>query len=461
MQSSDPMNLAAIADDLYEAHHTMIARRMDRVFSGLLLLQYVAGIVAALVISPRTWVGTESGVHPHVLAALVLGGLIIVFPFVLARTRPGEILTRHTIAVAQVLFSALLIHLTGGRIETHFHIFGSLAFLSFYRDWRVLVSASIVVAIDHLVRGLYFPQSVYGVIAASEWRWIEHAGWVLFEDIFLVRSCVQGVREMKEIAERRALTEIINEELYEQKLRAEAASAAKTEFLANMSHELRTPLHGILSFAALGERRSNDEEKSKSYFERIGVSGGTLLRLLNDVLDVAKIESGKFQIEPSECNVGGIVDGVLAEFGSIAGDRQIEIRHNSSGELDVEADPVRLAQVVRNLVSNAVKFTPEDSVVRVEVWRSGNSVSLCVEDQGPGIPEEELEAVFEEFVQSSVTKTGAGGTGLGLAISREIASAHGGQLWGQNVEDGGAKFVLEIPLRPVGETVAKRDEELA
>ena len=94
----------------------------------------------------------------------------------------------------QVLWSALLIHLTGGRIETHFHVFGSLAFLAFYRDWQVLVPATVVVAADHFLRGQFFPQSVYDVLNAGSWRWLEHAGWVVFEDIFLVASCVRAGR---------------------------------------------------------------------------------------------------------------------------------------------------------------------------------------------------------------------------------------------------------------------------
>src|SRR5205807_83831 len=92
-------------------------------------------------------------------------------------------------------------------IETHFHVFGSLAFLAFYRDWRVLLVASSVVALDHLLRGLYWPQSVFGVMAGSNWRWLEHTGWVAFEDLFLVWSCVRGVKEMKAIAERQASLE--------------------------------------------------------------------------------------------------------------------------------------------------------------------------------------------------------------------------------------------------------------
>ena len=107
-----------------------------------------------------------------------------------------------------MLMGALLIHLTGGRIETHFHVFGSLAFLAFYRDWRVLVPATIVVALDHLLRGIFWPQSVYGVLVASQWRWLEHAAWVIFEDIFLVVSCrAQRRRDAADARDRTAALE--------------------------------------------------------------------------------------------------------------------------------------------------------------------------------------------------------------------------------------------------------------
>ena len=147
----------------------------------------------------RRWPGPApvSRTHLHVWAAVVLGGLISLFPALLGLFRPGRPSTRYTIAMAQMLMGALLIHLTGGRIETHFHVFGSLAFLAFYRDWRVLVPATIVVALDHMLRGMFWPQSVYGVLVASQWRWLEHAAWVIFEDIFLVVACRRSVAEMR------------------------------------------------------------------------------------------------------------------------------------------------------------------------------------------------------------------------------------------------------------------------
>src|SRR5207249_5843876 len=142
--------------------------------------------------------------HIHVWAAIFLGGIISLFPCALALTWPGRAFTRHAIAIGQTLMSALLIHLSGGRIETHFHVFGSLVILSFYRDWRVLIPATVVVYLDHFLRGIYWPYSVYGVLSASPWRSIEHAGWVIFEDAFLVISCLRSIREMRFVANRTA-----------------------------------------------------------------------------------------------------------------------------------------------------------------------------------------------------------------------------------------------------------------
>ena len=204
-------NVEQRAVDLFRDARQHVCRRTDRLFAGLLLFQYVAGIVAALTISPRTWAGSVSETHIHVQLAVMLGGLIVSAPLLLAFWWPGRTVTRHTIAAGQMLFSALLIHLSGGRIETHFHIFGSLAFLAFYRDWRVIITATVVVAIDHFVRGIWYPQSVFGVLTSSPWRALEHAGWVVFEDVFLIRSCVLGTREMQDVARRRGELETTGE----------------------------------------------------------------------------------------------------------------------------------------------------------------------------------------------------------------------------------------------------------
>ena len=196
---------------LLQEHRQRIWRRTDRLFAGLMLLQWIAAICAAYWLSPLTWAGRLGTTHLHVWAAWFLGGAISLFPMGLAMLRPGRATTRYVVASGQVLMSALLIHLSGGRIETHFHVFGSLAFLAFYRDWTVFIPAVTLVSADHFLRGLYWPASVYGVLTAGSWRWLEHAAWVLFETTFLIHSCLQSLQEMRDIAWQRAELEVVNE----------------------------------------------------------------------------------------------------------------------------------------------------------------------------------------------------------------------------------------------------------
>ncbi len=221
-------SVARRAAALFHDHQQSIYRRTDHLFARLMLVQWLASIAAACWITPRTWAGQYSELHLHLWAAIFLGGAITLLPVILVHLHPGQAITRHVIAVSQMLMSALLIHLTGGRIETHFHVFGSLAFLAFYRDWRVFIPATLVVAADHMLRGIYWPQSVFGVLTASPWRWTEHAAWVIFENIFLIRSCLQSVQEMKNIARQRAELESTNE-IVEGKVLARTAELQASE----------------------------------------------------------------------------------------------------------------------------------------------------------------------------------------------------------------------------------------
>jgi diguanylate cyclase (GGDEF)-like protein len=177
-----------------------LACQVDRMFIWLLAAEWLGMVVTAAIVSPRAWSGVNSSLHPHLWAAVLAGPAFILPAILVATFYPGSHLSRHVIAVAQILVSILLIGATGGRIETHFHIFGSLAFLAFYRDWRVLITASALTAVDHVVRGVWWPQSVYGITTVSPWRWVEHAWWVVFEDFFLILATRRSIREMWAVA---------------------------------------------------------------------------------------------------------------------------------------------------------------------------------------------------------------------------------------------------------------------
>src|SRR2546429_3885950 len=195
---------------------------------------------------------------------------------------------RHAVAVGQMVMSALLIHITGGRVETHFHVFGSLAILAVYRDWRVLITATIVVYIDHVVRGFYWPQSVYGVLNATPWRAVEHAWWVGFEVVFLTIAIRQSLREMFLIAERQVQLHSVNSEI-EAEVKARTAELTTVNkqmetFCYSMSHDLKAPLRGIQSFSQIlvEDHGQSLSEQAKEYMTRIQESASKMNRLVND-----------------------------------------------------------------------------------------------------------------------------------------------------------------------------------
>jgi hypothetical protein len=198
-------------NERYERYRQRTMESTDKLFAKLLIGQWLFGVLIAVTFSPYGWSGKQQTVHLHVWMAVGLGAAIISLPIFLAFKRPGWVLTRHMVAASQMLLSAVLIHLTGGRIETHFHVFGSLAFLAFYLDWPVLVTAAATIATDHFIRGLVWPESIYGITNPEWWRFLEHAFWVVFCTTFLVISCKRHLREWLSAAEEGGLMEALSE----------------------------------------------------------------------------------------------------------------------------------------------------------------------------------------------------------------------------------------------------------
>jgi PAS domain S-box-containing protein len=260
------------------------------------------------------------------------------------------------------------------------------------------------------------------------------------------------------------------EDLMRAKEAAEAANAAKSDFLANMSHEFRTPLHGILSFARFGQRRMAQCSTLKllQYFETIETCSTTLLSLVNELLDLAKLESGKMEFCMKQTDVALLVRSVTEELSSLAEDRSVAVHLRvPPDEIMAMVDREKLQQVVRNLLSNAIKFSPSGGKVTIELTSDSRLIAARVTDEGPGVPEDEVDAIFEKFVQSSRTDTGAGGTGLGLAICREIVVHHHGTIWLENLKPRGAAVCFQIPQCDIAprasgpSMIYASDEELA
>lgn len=229
---------------------------------------------------------------------------------------------------------------------------------------------------------------------------------------------------------------------------AEAANQAKSVFLANMSHELRTPLHAISSFANIGIAKIDTAPPAKlhRYFNSILTGSRTLNTLVNALLDLAKLESGKMEFAFQMSNLRTLLFMVADEFSSMMSARQLTLQVNlPETPIEVKVDREKIKQVLRNLLSNAVKFSPDGGIIDTDLQCDVSTLVLRVRDRGPGIPDSEVESIFDKFVQSSLTKTGAGGTGLGLAICREIVAAHAGRIWAENAPEGGAIFCVELP----------------
>jgi two-component system sensor histidine kinase/response regulator len=554
------------AERLFQHHQEEIYRNTDKLFARLMLFQWLAGILMAFMIAPHTWSGQSSEIHIHVWAAIFVGGAITIFPVWMTRVWPGAATTRHVIAVAQMLMSALLISITGGRIETHFHVFGSLVILSFYRDWRVLIPATLVVALDHFLRGVYWPYSVYGVLTASPWRSIEHAGWVIFEDVFLVISCLRSIREMRFIANRTAALEaseqsfrqifeeapigmavvglderfrqvnttlchmlgysaqelmsrsaldvtypddveqtrqraqamldgaarcsiekryvrqngemlwatrtacMIRDEtgkprhyltmveditqrkntavaLQQAKDEAERANNAKSEFLSRVSHEFRTPLNGILGFGQLLERQ-NPSEVQRIHLGHIISAGRHLLDLINEVLDISRIEVGRLSLSLEPVCVAEALQEAFDLMRPLAAERAIEIAEPSSIDPNsyVLADRQRFKQVLLNLLTNAVKYTPIGGDVTVSCALSGkNNLRVTVSDTGPGIASDKLSRVFTPFDRLGAEQSDVQGTGLGLALCHRLMHAMSGSIGVQSSVGQGSTFWIELP----------------
>ncbi|MCB1772526.1 MAG: PAS domain S-box protein [Gammaproteobacteria bacterium] len=285
----------------------------------------------------------------------------------------------------------------------------------------------------------------------------------------ILRDITERKRIDEELRQHRENLEVLVEEQVEEIRRAQAAAEranhAKSEFLASMSHELRTPMHAILSYSEFGLKKSGAArpEKIAQYFSRINTAGRRLLEMINDLLDLSKAEAGRLNYDFVMADLHAVVEVVMDEFESLSEQRRIGVECNELLKDPVlEMDAERIGQVVRNLLSNALKFSPEGSRVAItcveaDIEGDGGSlpgVLLRVMDEGPGIPETELESVFDKFVQSSRNDKQNGGTGLGLAISLEIVTAHHGRITACNNPGRGACFEVLLPRRHLSSEAA-------
>lgn len=266
----------------------------------------------------------------------------------------------------------------------------------------------------------------------------------------MVRDTTERKQSQQELERYTQALESSNRQLEAANRRIGEEKQSKELLMAMVSHELRAPLHGILSYASFGLNKAKGEEggTSQRYFEKIDRSGHELLEMVNDLLNLAKLEAGKEKLEPAETDVYELVASELEEFSLQAAEKSISIEcPRPPDAIRANIDACKITRVVRNLVSNAVKFSPLGRKIDVSLRASEGCFSIAVADQGEGIPDDELNIIFGTFSQSRNKRAG-GGTGLGLAICREIVTAHRGQIWAENGPQGGAVVTFRIPLDP-------------
>jgi len=258
----------------------------------------------------------------------------------------------------------------------------------------------------------------------------------------------------------------LNEELQQRARELKELDRLKSAFLANMSHELRTPLNSILGFTDV--MLEGLDGKLTDYMDNdlrlIQKNGQHLLHLINDVLDMAKIESGRMNLHPEKFTVHSVLDEVTSITSTLASEKNVSlfIDESSDREIEIFADNTRIRQVMINLVNNSIKFTEKGKIALHVAQLDGARVLISVKDTGVGIPPDHLEAVFQEFTQVDTSTTRkAGGTGLGLPISRRLVEMHGGRLWAEStgVDGEGSTFYAELPIEARITDVIEKQEK--
>jgi len=359
-----------LAIENFERNLFSLRKKNDFLFIYLMLTQWAFSIICSFMISPYTWIGTQKDIHYHIWLAIVLGAFIALPPIFCIIESPGRKLNMYIIAISQGCFSGMLIHLMGGRIEAHFHIFGSLALLAFYKDWKILIVTSSIVAIDHLCRGIYFPLSVFGTPEASSWRWLEHTAWVVFEDVFLITSIFQtradiwkdAIHQATATLHRIDIEKIVETRTKElEEVRAHSFHSAKLaslgEMAGNIAHEINNPLAIIMSTAELMKRKlekghlsHEDENAFKEKLDKIEKVVNRTSKIIQGLRNLSRTDQNEaFQ---NVC-LGLLIDSTLELCSEKFKLHSIDLRLDLERPCLINGREVQLSQVILNLLNNA------------------------------------------------------------------------------------------------------------
>jgi PAS domain S-box-containing protein len=269
---------------------------------------------------------------------------------------------------------------------------------------------------------------------------------------FQVAAIVRDISERRKAEEELAAArELYIAGMESRNREVERANLLKNEYLANISHELRSPLHTIIGFSDLLEEESAGElnQQQKRFVGHVGKDARHLLALINDLLDLSKIEAGKLELFREVFRPEPVIDEALESILPRARAKSLELKAHVEIQETIYADKTRFTQILTNLLTNAVKFTPEGGSVGLDAGPSGRFAKIAVSDTGIGIPAELHDAVFDKFYQVRAAKQGAEGTGLGLAITRRLVEQHGGTIWIESEPGHGSRFSFTVPFGSV------------
>jgi signal transduction histidine kinase len=377
-----------------------------------------------------------SGAVVHTLVE----ALIIAIPTLLASvSERGRRFQSATASIALMTASAVVVHLSGGYVEAHFHFFVALAVVALYHDWVPFLVAIGYVVIHHGLIGALYPEAVFNHPAAweSPWLWASiHGGFVLAASaVSLIHWHLNEAYRAD--AERQDAA----------RATAEAAVLARDELLAVAAHELRTPMTSLRGYTQLTLRRHRQEpsidERTRTALEIVDEQAAKLTQLVEQLMDVSRIQAGKLTLRRLDIDVVQLTRGIVEMVGRRSAEHEIVV----GGEPMVLAlvDSMRLEQVLVNLVDNAIKYSPDGGRIDVSVRHATPGIAeIAVRDHGIGIPPENRDHIFDRFYQVAGSES-LKGLGLGLHISHQIVELHGGEIRAEFPEDGGTRFVVRLP----------------